>query len=93
LQPNRGWTDDQWDDAVLRLQDRGLLGPDAGLSATGIELRRQLEAATDRLAAGPVDRLGPDGTERAITLATPLARRIIDDGPVPVPNPIGVPRP
>jgi hypothetical protein len=93
LQPNRGWTDDQWDQAVRGLQARGLLDPDGGLTATGTELRRHLEVATDRLAAGPVERLGPGGTERAVTLATPLARRVIDDGPVPVPNPIGVPRP
>jgi hypothetical protein len=58
-----------------------------------VELRAQLEAATDRLAAGPVEQLGPDGTERAVALATPLARRVIDDGPVPMPNPIGAPRP
>jgi hypothetical protein len=93
LQPNRGWTDDQWDDAVRGLQGRGLLGPDGGLTAGGMELRRQLEETTDRLATGPVERLGPDRTERVLALATPLARRVIDDGPVPVPNPIGVPRP
>jgi hypothetical protein len=93
LQPNRGWTDDQWDEAVRRLQGRGLLGADGGLTATGVELRRQLEETTDRLAAGPVERLGADRTERAVDLATPMARRVIDDGPVPVPNPIGVPRP
>jgi hypothetical protein len=93
LQPNRGWTDDEWDDAVRRLQGRGLLLPDGGLTAAGVELRGQLEETTDRLAAEPVERLGPDGTERIVALATPLARRVIDDGPVPVPNPIGVPRP
>jgi hypothetical protein len=93
LQPNRGWTDDEWDGAVRRLQRRGLLQPDGGLTPRGVELRRQLEETTDRLAAGPVERLGPAGTERALDRAVPLARRVIDDGPVPMPNPIGVPRP
>jgi hypothetical protein len=93
LQPVRGWTDDEWDGSVRGLQDRGLLDAGGGLTAPGAGLRRQLEDTTDRLAAGPVARLGPDRTERVLALATPLARRVIDHGPVPVPNPIGVPRP
>jgi hypothetical protein len=93
LQSNRGWSDDEWDDSERRLRERGLLHPDGGLTATGAELRHRLEETTDRLAAGPVERLGPAGTGRALALATPLGRRVIDDGPVPVPNPIGVPRP
>ena len=56
-------------------------------------VRRQLEDMTDRLASGPVDRLGQTGVERVIDLATPLSRHLVDSGLVPVPNPIGAPRP
>jgi hypothetical protein len=48
---------------------------------------------TDRLAATPVERLGPTGAERAIDLATPISRHVVDTGVFPVPNPIGAPRP
>jgi hypothetical protein len=93
LQKSRGWTDDEWDASVRRLQDGGYLTIDGRLTGHGEELRRELEETTDRLAAGPVEQVGRRGIEKIIELATPLARRIIDDSIVPVPNPIGVPRP
>jgi hypothetical protein len=31
--------------------------------------------------------------ERAIELATTISRHLIDNGVIPVPNPIGLPRP
>jgi hypothetical protein len=76
----RGWTAEEWDGAAARVAQR----PPA--------LREQVEAMTDELACGPVDALGAD-VERAIALAVPLARHVIDTDVVPVPNPIGVPRP
>jgi hypothetical protein len=93
MQPTRGWTDDEWDRAVRRLEARGLLDRDGRLTKSGGALRRELEATTDRLAAGPVERLGSTGIERAIALAAPISRHLIDAGAVPVPNPIGAPRP
>jgi hypothetical protein len=93
MQRNRGWTDEEWDESTRRLQARGLLDRDGRLTKTGGALRRQIEETTDRLAAGPVERLGQTGVERVIALAAPLSRHLIDAGIVPVPNPIGVPRP
>ena len=93
VQPTRGWSDDDWDQSVRRLQARGLLDRDGRLTKTGGALRRDVEELTDRLAAGPVERLGPTGVERAIALAAPHSRHLIDTGLFPVPNPIGVPRP
>jgi hypothetical protein len=66
---------------------------DAGRTKTGGALRRDVEDLTDRLAAGPVERLGSTGVERAITLAAPVSRHLIDTGLIPLPNPVGVPRP
>ena len=93
IQPNRGWSDEQWHDATRSLRARGLLDRDGRLTRTGGALRRALEDTTDRLAAGPVEQLGPVGVDRLTELAAPLSRHLVDTGVVPVPNPIGSPRP
>lgn len=93
MQPTRGWSDEDWEQSERRLQARGLLDRDGRLTKTGGALRRDLEALTDRLAAAPVERLGETGVMRAIALAAPISRRLVDSGAFPVPNPIGAPRP
>lgn len=71
----------------------GILDRDGRLTKAGGTLRRDVEDLTDRLAAAPVERLGETGVERAIALAAPVSRHLVDSGVVPVPNPIGAPRP
>ncbi|HUJ04960.1 MAG TPA: hypothetical protein VLX31_02500 [Streptosporangiaceae bacterium] len=93
IQPSRGWSDDDWEQAARRLTVRGLLDRDGRLTKTGGALRRDIEHLTDRLAAAPVERLGETGVRRAIALAAPVSRQLIDGGLIPVPNPIGAPRP
>lgn len=93
VQPNRGWSDDEWDQCSRRLQARGLIDPDGQLSKSGDMLRREVEDLTDRLATPPVERLGQSGTERAIGLAAALSRRLVDEGVIPTPSPTGAPRP
>jgi hypothetical protein len=93
MQPSRGWSDEDWSASARRLQARGLLDSGGRLTKTGGAQRRDLEDLTDRLAAGPVERLGSTGVERAIELATSVSRNLVDIGVIPVPNPIGVPRP
>jgi len=93
IQPVRGWSDEEWEQSARRLSARGLLDRDGRLTKTGGALRRDVEDLTDRLAAAPVERIGPTGVERIIELAAPLSRLLIDSGAFPVPNPIGVPRP
>ena len=63
------------------------------LTKSGGSLRRDVETLTDRLAAGPVEQVGETGLQRAIALAAPIARSLMDAGVIPVPNPVGVPRP
>ena len=53
LQPVRGWTDEQWDDARGRMQARGWLDRDARLTADGAAAHRRVEEATDLAAARP----------------------------------------
>jgi hypothetical protein len=93
IQPTRGWTDADWDASVRRLQARGLLDSGGRLTKTGGTLRRDIESLTDRLAAGPVERVGETGVKELIALAAPVSRSLMDNGVVPVPNPVGVPRP
>jgi hypothetical protein len=92
VQPHRGWTDAQWESAVAELTARGLLDDAGHLTEAGAQVRSRIEADTDRLAAAPVERLG-GAVERVLELAVPLSRTLIDSGVVPVPNPMGVPRP
>jgi len=91
LQPNRGWTDDEWEAATARLWDRGWLGEDGLVSEDGLAARHEIERHTDELALGPWQALGDARTERLAELVTPAVRLIVDGGAFPVPNPIGVP--
>ncbi|WP_328606793.1 hypothetical protein OG943_44035 [Amycolatopsis sp. NBC_00345] len=93
LQRARGWTDEEWEASRSRLLGRGLLDPAGRLTETGAALRHHVEATTDWLAAGPLEALGAADVERVIALATRLSRVIVDTGVVPVPNPMGLPRP
>ena len=93
MQAVRGWTDDQWDAATERLRSRNLLAGNDELTDEGRDLRTRVEARTDRLAVAPYAAIGSGRTERLYDLTRPLAQRIIDEGGLPIPNPVGVPRP
>jgi hypothetical protein len=93
MQPNRGWSDEEWEAARERLQWRGWMDAEGALTAEGIERREEIERRTDGLAIPPLDRLGAEMTETLYDLLRPLARRIVDRGGIPMPNPVGVPAP
>ena len=78
LQPNRGWTDEQWDAATERLAGRGLLG--------SRELLESVEAATDAAAARA---WGDVPLDRARAVLGPLAARCA--GEIPAQSPLGLP--
>lgn len=75
----RGWSEQEWDAAVRRLTDAGLLDGN-GLTGDGLKLRETIEAATDELAAAPWLRLGVDRTERLIELGRALSRQLVNAG-------------
>ncbi len=93
LQAARGWDDDAWDASVAELVERGWLHEDATFTTSGTTARREIEDLTDLLAAEPWERLGDDGTEALRAVLAPIAGAIASTGAVPVPNPIGLPRP
>jgi hypothetical protein len=92
LQPNRGWSDEDWAGAEQRLRARGWLADDGALTGHGRAWRLDVERVTDELAAEPWQTLGEDGTNRLATIVRPLSRRVAEGGAFPVPNPIGVPQ-
>ncbi|MFD8798331.1 SCO6745 family protein [Streptomyces atroolivaceus] len=64
----RGWRRADWDAAVERLRDRGVLDGEGELTDPGTALRAELEAATDRMDAAPYEHLGAEGVERLTEL-------------------------
>lgn len=85
LQPNRGWTDAEWDTAAGHLTARGWLDAQGRPTAAGREAHQAVEARTDRLAAQPWQ-----GRPADEDLLLPLARAAA--AVVPYPNPMGVSR-
>jgi hypothetical protein len=91
LQPIRGWTDEEWDDARSRLAGRGWMGADGELTVAGREAHAAVEDATDRAAARPWARFGPEASAELAKVLTPIARACASV--LPYPSPIGVPAP
>ena len=91
LQPVRGWTDEQWDNALAGLADRGWVGADGQLTNAGQAAHDAVENATDRAAARPWARLAPETTAGIAEALTPLAKACAAIQPYP--SPIGVPAP
>lgn len=93
MQHNRGWTDEEWETSERRLRAGGLIDVSGRLTKNGGALRRSIEDRTDFLAADPVTAVGQTGIEDIIAIAAPISRRLFDSGAIPLPNPVGVPRP
>jgi hypothetical protein len=91
LQPVRGWTDEEWDQAAARLAGRGWLAEDGQLTPEGAAARQAVEDATDRAAARPWARLGAAASEELACLLAPIAQACAAE--LPYPNPVGVPAP
>jgi hypothetical protein len=88
LQPARGWTDDEWDYAQRRLVQRGWLDDAGEPTPAGIAQWTDIEASTDRDAAGPWHALG-DELDRLVARLEPFARAAAIE--LPPMNPIGLP--
>jgi len=89
MQPNRGWTDEEWDAAAARLADRGLLGPDGRATPDGEQLVLDLEAATDRAAGRPWASLDPAAVADLAKRLAPVSAACRAE--MPRRTPIGLP--
>nr|WSZ13224.1 hypothetical protein OH837_07735 [Streptomyces canus] len=79
----RGWTRQEWDGAVGRLRERGLLDADGELTERGVALRDEIEAETDRLDRAPYEHLGAEDVRRLTELAIGFARTAMAAGAYP----------
>lgn len=77
----RGWSQEDWDDAVESLRERDVLGEEFTLTKNGIRLRQVVEDRTDRLALQPWHALGEDGFERFVKVAHPIYQALITQFP------------
>jgi hypothetical protein len=80
---SRGWSQDEWDDAVSGLAARGLLDEQGALTPAGQELRAQVEDQTDRLAAPPWEYLGDRDTEEVVRIGKTMSRAVAAAGAFP----------
>ena len=91
LQPARGWTDEQWDNALAGLADRGWVGTGGQLTNAGQAAHDAVENATDQAAARAWARLSADAIAELAGVLTPLAKACA--AALPYPSPVGVPAP
>jgi len=91
LQRTRGWTPDDWSAAVDRCASRGWVRPDGTLITSAQQLRREIEATTDRLADEPFVDVDRVSQERLLHNMTAAAVAVSNSGTIRYPNPIGLP--
>ncbi len=91
VQPLRGWTDQEWEQAAARLAGRGWIDAGGVATAAGSAAHREVELATDLAASRPWARLGPAVTGELAAALAPVATAAA--AVLPFPNPVGVPAP
>ncbi|MFI6334218.1 hypothetical protein [Streptomyces sp. NPDC050535] len=79
----RGWSRTDWEAAVLRLRERGLLDADGALTEAGVAFRKDIEVRTDRLDRAPYEHLGAPGVERLMELGKALLLTAFSAGAFP----------
>jgi hypothetical protein len=89
---SRGWSEDEWADAVGRLASRGLVRDDGSLTNEGAALHRDIERRTDELAVAPYRALGEAAVERVIGALETPASLLSASGEILFPNPMALPQ-
>jgi len=88
---NRGWNEQQWNDAEHELQERGLIH-DRALTSIGRRVHDEIESLTDSLAYGPLAKsLSESEVSGLIDALTATAVEIASSGVMAFPNPMGLP--
>lgn len=91
LQRTRGWSVDDWDDALRRLHGRALVSAAGQLTDAGRQLRLDIETTTDRLSWAPWRQLAHAEVQNLVQSLSPAAAAVSASGVIRYPNPIGVP--
>jgi hypothetical protein len=98
LARTRGWSTEEWNDCLTRLQKRGLVShkADWGMTEFGEEMRQNIETMTDQLATQPFNPRANtsrayDSMAGVVAFLDPLARVVAESGTIRYPNPMGLP--
>jgi hypothetical protein len=78
LRASRAWSDEAWDAATARMQERGLIAEDGSLTDAGLAQRHAMEAQTDLASATPYLHLGEERVTRLRDLARPWSRTMTE---------------
>ncbi|GII26312.1 hypothetical protein Pme01_59090 [Planosporangium mesophilum] len=85
-QPARGWTDEEWDATTRRLTELGWLDADGRPTETGRAGHREIEAATDRAAAGPWGAVDVDRLRALLEQMAAACRAVMPMNPIGLPE-------
>jgi hypothetical protein len=80
LRKTRGYSNEEWDDALARLRERGWIDDDEGFTDEGRVVRQRIEDRTDELALPAWERLGEEGCRRLREVVRPLSKAIVEGG-------------
>ncbi|TYB71299.1 hypothetical protein FXF51_02375 [Nonomuraea sp. PA05] len=86
----RGWSEQEWAEALERLAARGLVKPDGQATERGRALRDQVERMTDDLAFEPWRRFGEERAGRLGQLAAPFLGAVFEAGLLPMTSTLGI---
>ncbi|GLW72033.1 hypothetical protein Kpho02_43320 [Kitasatospora phosalacinea] len=89
LQPHRGWSDTEWDEATARLIEREWLAPDGTLTLAGRRRHLALEGATDLAASRVWTHFHRSELDELVTALRPISAACRAD--LPPSTPIGLP--
>jgi hypothetical protein len=90
LMDTRGWSLSEWNDAVQRLADRGLVSAEGVKTEAGSDLATEIEHQTDLLACQPYQSLSKEELDVLLGQLRRASRAIVDAGEIPFPNPMGL---
>jgi hypothetical protein len=80
---SRGWSEQEWDGAVVALAERGVLDASGALTDDGLALRKRIEDDTNRLGHAPWAALGDEGAARLGEIGGGLVRALVAAGCFP----------
>lgn len=93
IRQDRGWTEEEWAQAVDRLRGRGLIDGEGRITEHGRTERELVEDATDRLSARLLRPLAARDADALLAALERPVRQILASDIVPFPNPMGLPQP
>jgi hypothetical protein len=90
IRRSRDYDDDEWQLCCDSLAERGLLNPDASLTAAGHDLKEHIEAVTNTIALSALDALTDDEIETLFRTLGPITRLVVGAGDLPAETPMGL---